>query len=133
MNEKNHALGQANAQMASVREMVARLAIDRERLDCEDWEDAEQRIIEDALSVEVRSGWTLPQAMHNAENWAEEFRIVLCTGGPHVQIRGELENGWPSRAWLEYQDWGIPMTARVNDEGDEEALLAYARCFYFGE
>lgn len=124
MNEKNHALEQANAQMASVRELVA-------ALDCEDREDAEQRIIEDALSVEVRSGWRTPAPGSDAEY--EDFRIVLCTGGPHVQIRGELSDGEPTRAWLEYQVWGIPMTARANDEGDEEALLAYARCFYFGD
>jgi|GEM_PF-731604 len=97
--------------------------------DCESREDAEKRIQEDALSVEVRSDWHEP----GAGSEPTEFKIVLCTGGPHVQIRGELSQGEPSRAWLEYQDWGTPMTERVNDDGDQEALLTYAQCFYFGE
>lgn len=98
--------------------------------DCESYDDAEQRIHEDALSVEVRSDW------HNPCDDSEcpsEFRILLCTGGPAVQIRGELgDHGQPERAWLEYQDWGTPWTERVNQPGDMLALLTYAGAFYFG-
>lgn len=95
-----------------------------------DRDDAEQRIHEDALSVETRTDW----APLGDTGGPHEFRIVLCTGGPHVQIRGQLDDhGEPCRAWLEYQDWGTPMTERVNDDGDQDALLTYARCFYFGE
>lgn len=96
--------------------------------ECENRDDAERRIQDDALSVEVRSDWHAPGG--NADN--VEFRIVLCTGGPHVQIRGELdENEEPKRAWLEYQDWGTPMTEKANNPGDQDLLLSYARCFYF--
>lgn len=98
--------------------------------DCESRDDAEQLILEDALSVEVRSDW---HAIDDGEDEPVEFRIVLCTGGPHVQIRGELKHGEPIRAWLEYCDWGTPMTERCNAPGDEDALLAYASCFSFGE
>ena len=159
------AFEQANAQMASVRAMVAALECDYDRLeelrdalqaaaedgeflddsdreeldgleeaagDCEDREDAERRIHEDALSVEVRSGWCAPLG-HLEQPDMEEFQILLCTGGPAVRIMGELSQGEPSRAWLEYQDWGTPWTERVNQEGDQDALLAYARCHYFGE
>lgn len=98
--------------------------------DCESREDAERRILEAALSVEVRSDWRTPRD----EPVDTEFRILLCTGGPAVQIRGELDRyGEPCRAWLEYQDWGTPWITRVNDIGDEMALLEYARCFWFGE
>lgn len=98
--------------------------------DCESREDAEQRIQYDALSVEVRSDWHMPCA----DGEPDQFRILLCTGGPAVQIRGELdEYNEPYRAWLEYQDWGTPWTERVNQPGDQDALLTYARCFYFGE
>lgn len=100
--------------------------------DCESREDAERGIQEDALSVEVRSGWCEP-GDDLIFAYMTSFRIVLCTGGPHVQIRGELNEGEPSRAWLEYCDWGTRMTERVNQPGDQDALLAYARCFYFGE
>lgn len=93
-------------------------------------DEAAQRIHEDALSVEVRDDW---RAAGDDSGDPTEFRIVLCTGGPHVQIRGELNGTMPTRAWLEYQDWGTPMTERVNQPGDEDALLAYAREFWFGE
>lgn len=97
---------------------------------CENREEAEQRVHEDALSVEVRSDWHVP----GGDDAPAEFRIVLCTGGPHVEMRGELnEHGEPVRAWLVYNDWFKPMTERPNGPGDEEELLAYAACFYYGE
>jgi hypothetical protein len=95
--------------------------------DCESYEDARQRIEEDALSVEVRSGWTSA----GSEFEAEEFRIVLCCGGPHVEIRGELnEHNEPHRAWIEYRGWGERGTY-LDVEAD--TLLAYCNCFHFGE
>lgn len=98
--------------------------------DCGSREEAVPRIHEDALSVEVRSDWHVP----GGDDAPAEFRIVLCTGGPHVEMRGELnEHGEPVRAWLAYNDWFKPMTERPNRPGDEEALLAYAACFYYGE
>ncbi len=96
--------------------------------DCEDREEAERRIREDALSVEVRSGWTtLGDTLT-----ADEFCILLTTGGPAVRILGELdEYGEPRRAWLEVQDWSQPWTRYYDAE--QPVLLDYARCFYFGE
>ena len=93
--------------------------------DCEDEDDARARIREDALSVEVRSGWDVV----GGDLSAEEFRIVLCTGGPHVEIRGELDNGTPSRAWMLYQDWGTPRTQYFDIE--QSTLLSYCQEFYF--
>jgi len=94
--------------------------------DCTDEEDARNRIQEDALSVEVRSGWT----SHGDTMTPEDFRIVLCTGGPHVEIMGEFDiHGQPYRAWLQYQDWGTPMTRFFDVE--ESTLLAYCKEFYF--
>lgn len=95
--------------------------------DCADREEAEQRIQEDPLSVEVRSGWDIV----GGDMSASEFRIVLCTGGPHVEIRGELDNGQPSRAWMQYQDWGTPMTRVFGIE--QSTLLTYCSQFYYGE
>lgn len=91
-------------------------------------DDARQAIQEDALSVEVSSGWYTPGSDHEPE----EFNILLCTGGPACRIRGELGQ-WkePDRAWLEYQDWGTPWTEYF--DADQDTLLAYAREFYFGE
>lgn len=137
----------------SIAEMVAALECDYERLeelkdsesldddekeelaalldaggDCESRDDALERIIEDALSVEVRSGWG---AVGDCLQ-PEEFAILITTGGPAVRIRGELdENREPHRAWLEVQDWGTPWMEYFG--ASQETLLAYARCFYFGE
>lgn len=97
---------------------------------CTDRDEARQRIHEDALSVDVRNDWHAP----GDEEAPSEFRVLLCTGGPAVQIRGELDQyGAPARAWIEYQDWFTPWVERVNREGDHEALLTYAGCFYFGQ
>lgn len=96
---------------------------------CESEEEARDVIESDALSVEVRSGW----GSIGEELTATEFRIVLCTGGPHIEIMGELDSyGEPCRAWLQYADWGTGMISRPNKPGDEQALLTYASCFYFG-
>ncbi len=109
------------------REELADLEEEAEGYD--DQEDAERAIQEDPLTVEVRSCWDSP----GGEMEACEFRILLCTGGPAVQIRGELGmHNKPSRAWLEYQDWFIPWTEFYDEDIDRDVLLTYCRQFYFG-
>ena len=160
MNNDN-AHSQALAQVASITEMVAALECDYDRLqelreefnawqeedcpevfehaeelaeleaaagDCEDREQAEQRISEDALSVEVRSGWHSP---HEDAESPDEFRIVLCTGGPPVEIVGDLDQySQPDRVRILYRDWG---TSGELVDFDHEVVLTYCRQFYFGE
>ena len=94
---------------------------------CENREQAQQRIEEDALSVSVRSDWVCP-----GEDMAPcEFNILLATGGPAVRIVGDLDdNNEPCSARLEVQDWFKPWTEYV--PADSDTLLAYCRCFYFG-
>lgn len=93
--------------------------------DCNDEDDARQRISEDPLEVTVRSGWVTM----GEEMTADDFAILLCTGGPAVRIRGELDNyGTPCRAWMEYQDWGTPWTQYFGAE--QSRLLAYAKHFF---
>jgi len=160
MNDTNHAKDQAAVQLSSLRDMLAALDCDFDRLeelrnirklplnewadngydadewteledaagDCESQEDARQRIQEDPLSVQVRSGW------HNVGETSEpeEFEILLCTGGPAVRIMGELdEYNQPSRAYIQYQDWGTPWTDYF-EEGVTATCLEYAQQFYFG-
>lgn len=98
--------------------------------ECKSQDDARQRIENDALSVLARTGWYEPATIGDHQP-AEEFEILLSTGGPASRIRGELENGEPSRAWLEIQDWGTPWTRHFDISQD--TLLAYSRCFHFGE
>jgi hypothetical protein len=174
-NEENYAEREAKARYESICSMVAALECNYDRLeelrdeynaldpeevhdwpyacelaeleeaagDCADAGEARQRIEEDALSVEVRSDWQSPGARLEAT----EFQILLCTGGPAVRIVGQLnEHREPSRAWIEYQDWGTPWTQYCGkwiegtkpgefgrNEVSQETLLAYCRCFYFGE
>jgi hypothetical protein len=100
--------------------------------ECKDREEAETRIQEDALSVEMRGAWYTYDTEPSDVAKPVEFKILLATGGPAVQIRGELDDhGEPYRAWLEVQDWGTPWTRYFDISQD--TLLAYARCFYFGE
>lgn len=110
-------------------------ALEDEKGEAEDEDEARQSIEEDALSVEVRSGW----ASCKGDMEPEEFRILLCTGGPAVQIRGTLDQyGQPEEAWLEYQGWGTPWTRYYPEDVEqfeeyEEVLLEYASVFYYGE
>jgi len=143
---------QGQAQFDSIKEMVEALRRANESA----WEKppepygnfdeaneaARQRIMEDALSVQVRSGWYTP----GAEQKAAEYEILLCTGGPACRIVGKLsEHGEPDTASMEVQDWFQPWTAirplvsrgkegfEPDDYDSEPILLEYARCFWFGE
>lgn len=122
--------------LEELQEAVA-VNIDDETIEPDDFEfdedEARERIQEDALSVEVRSDWYTPGcgADDNARKPAE-FQILLCTGGPACRIIGELdEHGEPDRARIQHQDWGTPWTDYFDTDSD--TLLAYCRCFYFGE
>jgi hypothetical protein len=130
--EQNHAEEQAKAQLESIKEMVADLNKARADEDDDAFEEAEQTIHEDPLSVEVRTDWyTLDQ---DSDKKPAFYRILLCWGGPACQVVGDLsEHGEPETAKIEYQDWGTRWTEyRLNKE-EEEIVLTYARCFYFGE
>lgn len=87
----------------------------------EDAESVDFAIYEDPLSVEFRSGWTNP----GEKLQAEEFRIVLCTGGPHVELQGELDySGEPSRVRVLFKDWGESGEYYPSDS-EREALMTY--------
>ena len=105
---------------------LARMEADREH--CEDEDDARDAILEDALSIDVRSDWHTPG--DSSED--AEYCILLSTGGPASRIIGDL-NQWkqPVSATLQIQDWGTPWTDYR--EADEDTLLQYAGCFYFEE
>lgn len=128
--DKDNAESQARAQLRSIVEMIGELVCAETTNDQPKIEEVDERIYQDPLSVEVRSGWQrvgetlLP----------DQFRILLCTGGPAVQIRGDLdEYNEPMKPFIEYQDWFTPWT-RLHDISDEdqEALERYCRHFHFG-
>lgn len=96
-----------------------------------DDEDARQTIQEDPLSVQLRSGWYTPG---EEKPEAEEFEILLCTGGPAVRIVGDLGmHSQPERPRIQYQDWGTPWTEYFPTSEQRDALQTYCEQFYFGE
>ena len=98
----------------------------------EEREAAQTRIEEDPLSVEVRGAWQ-PVGGEGAK--PVEFMILLCTGGPAVRIRGELDRySEPEKPRIEYQDWFTPWQ-NLSDVSDDQndALFEYCRLFYFAD
>lgn len=124
--DENDRLGEIEDEIKELEDELASLLA--EAGDCEDVEQAQKRI-QEPLEVQVRGEWHSPGDEDAAK--PSEFYILLCTGGPAVRIRGELNRGDPDRAWIEYQDWGTPWTRYFDAEQD--VLLAYCREFFFGE
>jgi hypothetical protein len=106
------------------------IATDEQREKYHDEDAVREAITEDALEVSVRGGWHTPG---DGDHEDTDFLILLCTGGPAVRVRGELRDGRPYRAWLEYQDWGTPWTEYHDMNFEADDLLAYAQEYYFGE
>lgn len=117
---------QALAQIESIMEMVK--ALDTE--DDSEREQAQQTIYEDPLEISIRGGW------HRVGEQAddEEFKILLCTGGPAVRIIGELgQYSEPENVRVQYQDWFTAWEDYPMNDEQEAAVLTYAQQFYFGE
>lgn len=93
--------------------------------------DAQYKAIQqDALSVRVRSDWR--NVGDAADNAPVEYELLITTGGPAVRIIGTLNQYQePETATLQVQNWGTPWAPFHG--ADEDVLLDYARCFYFGE
>jgi hypothetical protein len=129
------AKAQGQAKFESIRDMVEALRLAEETDHSGAAHDAAiESITQDALCVEVRGGWYTPGTSAQERDSAEEYYILLCTGGPAARIVGELNNGSPTSATLEVQDWFQPWTAYYPKESDaEEILLDYARHYYFGD
>lgn len=119
---------QAAAQFETIKELMETLENSVDNL--EEYDEAQQAIYEKPLSVEVRSGWGDP----GSELETKEFRILLCTGGPAVQIVGDLnQHGEPESAALEFQDWFEPWSEYYLDGEEQELLISFCQQFYFGE
>lgn len=130
MDDKTQRLEEIHASaLAAIIEMVTPLLDDDADDDAQD--EARELIAQDPLSVMVRDGWRMPGA---ASEGAEEFEILLGTGGPAVRIIGTLDRwGQACDPVLQVQDWFTPWTEfPTSDEGDE-ALRTYCAQFYFEE
>lgn len=98
--------------------------------DCESREDAQERIQEDPLSVEVSDGF---YTAGGESDGPSDFIILLGTGGPATRIIGELCDNEPYRARLQVQDWFTPWTDYRGDAISSDDLLTYCQQFYFGK
>jgi hypothetical protein len=154
---ENHAYEQAKAKLQSIVRLVTALEVDYDRMDElreeSSLNDEEQQELEeleenaagytnreevlddiesDPLSVEVRDDWRSPS---DDSGDPVEFKILLCWGGPAVQIIGELgRHSIPENPHLQYQDWGTPWADYINMTDEErEALQTYCEQFYFGD
>lgn len=123
MSTDTRSKDQAQAQLESIIEMV-------QALDGDESGDAAQVIQDDPLEVQVRTGWYSPGESVKPS----EYTILLCTGGPACRIIGELtEHCEPHTARIEHQDWFKPWTDYPLNLEQTEAVLTYARQFYYGE
>ena len=115
----DHSIEAARAWLESIKEMLAYY----------DESGDQTEIHECALDITVRSGWvSLPSELE-----AEDYAILLSTGGPAVRIIGELRRGEPHTARLEHQDWFVPWTDLPLDGEDRAVVLRFAQQFYFVE
>jgi hypothetical protein len=132
--KSDHAKEQAAAQFESIKELVAAWNAANEAGEGED--TALTEIHNSPLSVMVRDGWRTPGAA--AEDGAEEYEILLCTGGPACRIYGKIgQYDEPETAVLQYQNWFTPWTDWYPEDEkkiDEVrcTLLDYAQQFHFG-
>jgi len=129
--DTQNAKDQAQAQFESIKGMIEALSEAGENEEAV--EAAYQAIQEDPLSVEVRSEWHSPGSRDSGG--ISEFKILLCWGGPAVQLIGELDDYMqPCDVRLQFQDWFIGWTDHFpKDENADEILLEYCQQFYFGE
>jgi hypothetical protein len=134
MPETNHAIENAKGWTASIVELVEKLNLARDEDDSDKIEEIEQEIHEGPLSLQVRGGWYQP-GDESKGGGAEEFELLLSTGGPALRLIGELdEYGQPfGKVRLQWQDWFTPWTEHETTTDENVALYTYANCFYFGE
>jgi len=144
------ARAQASAQLGSIVEMVEWLTHAREcrlsgcREGCtggdgyantqeyHDEEAAREFLTDAPLSVEVRTDWRAVGAVAAAK--PTHYKILLCWGGPAVQIVGTLDQyNQPDSAELQYQDWFTEWTDYPLTDEEAQTLITYAQEFYFDQ
>lgn len=96
----------------------------------EEIEEIKESILNSALTVEFRSGWST----NFDELEIEEFKILLSWGGPALRVIGELDQYKQcENVKLQFQDWGTYWTNYELTEKEEESLNWFCNCFYFGD
>lgn len=115
-------------------DILSELNWDAETGTPEDFQEAlEQYVQQMSLTVMVRSDWQPVGSTFEAQ----QFEILLSTGGPACRILGYLDRG--SVAWeagcrpvIQHQDWFKPWTESTYNV-DTNALVWFCEQFYYGE
>jgi hypothetical protein len=89
-------------------------------------EAVETQMREMPLSLEVRSGWADPgETLELAE-----FRLLLSTGGPALQLVGSLTESYEAcDCELQHQDWFTPWQTLPTTREEDAALEWFAELF----
>jgi hypothetical protein len=127
--KQNHALQNAEGHIESI---VDDFKKDQQLQDSNDYnqqDELRESILNSALSVEFRSGWsTNPEQLE-----IEEFKILLSWGGPALRVIGDLDQyKQPENIKMQFQDWGTPWTDFEITESQQKALNWFCDCFYCG-
>ena len=128
--EKNRAKEMAQSCFDSIKEMMERYQ-NTDSNNTELIDKIRQEVEETAYSVQVRSDWHTP----GDEDFSKptEYQLELAGGGPAVRIIGDLGSyGDPETAKIEYQDWFTEWQELRLDSEDEDILVDFAKCYYFG-
>ena len=127
--KQNHALQNAEGHIESI---VDDFKKDQQLQDSNDYnqqDELRESILNSALSVEFRSGWsTNPEQLE-----IEEFKILLSWGGPALRVIGDLDKyKQPENIKMQFQDWGTPWTDFEITESQQKALNWFCDIFYCG-
>ena len=91
--------------------------------DCKKADEMRETITQEPLEIKTRTHFS----------GDKEYMILLGTGGPAMRIFGGLdEYDEPYTAEYQFQNWFTEWTTAPESVNDEN-LIEYARCFYFGE
>lgn len=90
-------------------------------------EEVERELREMPLCIEVRSGWSHP----TGDLTPAEYKIVLSCGGPHCELRGDLDNG-SAHGPVRVLYWDASESGELFDISDEQrrALNYFVDIFF---
>lgn len=124
----NHAIDNARGWLETIHELAERMSQSGKDSDL-----AREEAQESVLSVQVRDGWRSPGG-GTTQQGAEEFEVLLSTGGPALRLYGTLDQwGDPDRCALQHQDWFKPWTDYPLSEQEQGDVRTFLSTFYFGD